>query len=169
MIIISRDTVKVFTHRFNRLHDCTVCRSGGHDPRDGRGGFTLVEVMVALVIMSIAMVTLLSTNVSSTRNYAESKVATICGMLAQRKIAEIQAAGFPETGEEGGAFEGNDNFRYMLSVTETDLEEMRQVTVDVSVAREGFEDEPGLPGVTMVTYVARLETPEEEDEEEYVE
>jgi len=114
----------------------------GHDP-----GFTLIEVMVAMVIIAIAMVTLLSTHAISTKNYADAKTMLVCTLLAQQKLAELQMGEFPEAGEQSGGFEDNENYQWKLTVRETDLEELREVTVDVFPApQEGSEEAPALQG-----------------------
>ncbi|MCX6354488.1 MAG: type II secretion system minor pseudopilin GspI [Candidatus Aureabacteria bacterium] len=128
-------------------------------------GFTLVEVMVALVIISVSMVTLLATHVQSTRSYAEAKAMAVSSMLAQQKLTEIQTGEFPEEGEQSGTFESNGNYQWVVSIKETDLEELREVTVAVSLSPpEGMETESGLGAVTVVTYIAELSTKEEEEE-----
>ena len=130
-------------------------------------GFTLVEVMVALVIISVSIVTLLATHVESTRSYAEAKASTICGLLAQQKLAELQIGGFPEPGETSGVFENYDSYRWKLSIEETDMEELREITLEVSLTPpEGSDEPPALGGVTVVTYLVKLEAEEEEEEEE---
>lgn len=130
-------------------------------------GFTLVEVMVALVIISIGMVTLLSTHVISTRTYAEAKATTVCSLLAQQKLAELQAGELPPPGETSGGFEDNEHYQWTLSVRETELEALREVTLEVSLRPpEELEETEGMPKVTVTTSLADLGKPEEEEEGE---
>lgn len=131
-----------------------------------RYGFTLLEVMVALVIIGISMVIILSTQVNSTRSYTKAKVMTISSMLARKKLAELEAGEYPEPCEESGMFDDNDNYRWTLLVRETDLEELREVILDVYLAPEELDEKPGIPGVTVVTYLADPGKPEEEEEDE---
>ncbi|MCX6338405.1 MAG: type II secretion system minor pseudopilin GspI [Candidatus Aureabacteria bacterium] len=139
-----------------------------HRPRCGtHRGFTLVEVMVALVIISIGMVTLLSTHVISTRTYAEAKATTVCSLLAQQKLAELQAGELPPPGETSGGFEDNEHYQWTLSVRETELEALREVTLEVSLRPpEEIEETEGMPKVTVTTSLADLGKPEEEEEGE---
>lgn len=133
--------------------------------RSEQRGFTLVEVMVALVIIGVAMVTLLATQVGSIRSYADAKVITVCSLLADKKMAELESGEYPEPGEQEGVFEDNEHYSWSLYVNETDLEQLREVTLEVSLApREGFEEDGGLAAVTIQTYIA--DPGEEEDEEE---
>ncbi len=127
-------------------------------------GFTLVEVMVALVIISIAIVTLLATHAGSTRSYAEAKATIIGSLLAQQKLAELRTAEYPEPFEDSGTFEGNDSYQWTLSVKETDIEELREVILEVSLAsNEDIEEAPTLGSVKVLTYLADMEEEEEEE------
>ena len=55
----------------------------------------------------------------------------------------------------------------MLAIKETGVDDLREVILDVSLApQDELEDEPGLPGVTVVTYLANPGEEEEEEEEE---
>lgn len=130
-------------------------------------GFTLMEVMVALVIISIGMVTLLSTHVISARTYAEAKAMTVCSLLAQQKLAELQTGELPPAGETRGGFEDNEHYQWTLSVKETELEALREVTLEVSLTPPGeLGGTQGVPGVTVMTSLADLGKPEEEEEGE---
>jgi len=128
-------------------------------------GFTLVEVMVAMVIISIAMVTLLATQVASTRSYAEAKATTVSTLLAQQKIAEILSGEFPEPGEDEGVFGDNEHYGYLVTVRETSSEQLREVTVQVGlIPPDGGGDAPAIGGVTVTTYVVDPGKEEEESE-----
>jgi general secretion pathway protein I len=130
-------------------------------------GFTLVEVMVALVIISIAMVTLLSTHAISARTYAEAKALAACSMLAQQKLAELEAGELPPAGETSGGFEDNENYQWTLSIRETELEALREVTLEVSlIPAKGLEKTEGVPHVIVTTSLADLGKPEEGEEGE---
>ncbi len=130
-------------------------------------GFTLIEVMVALVIISISMVTLLSTNAISARTYAQAKALAVCSLLAQQKLAELQVGELPPAGETRGGFPDNEHYRWTLSVTETELETLREVTLEVALApQKELEDTEGVPRVIVTTSLADLGKPEEEGEGE---
>jgi general secretion pathway protein I len=134
-----------------------------------RFGFTLIEVMVALVIISVAMVTLLSTHAISTRSYAKAKATAVCSLLAQRKLAELQSGELPPAGETRGGFEDNKNYQWVLSVQETALDSLREVTLEVSLASAGDiedEDAADVTRVTVITSLAYLGNPEEGEEGE---
>jgi type II secretion system protein I len=66
-------------------------------------GFTFVEVMVALVIVSISLLALLRLHVMSVAMVDKAQVTSRAVFLADAKIAEALAAGFPEEGTRSGA------------------------------------------------------------------
>ncbi len=136
----------------------------GRGGRGGRGGFTLAEVMVAMVIISVAMVALLVTHAASTRSYAAAKATTVSALLARQKVAEILTGEFPEPGEEEGTFPENERYGYLVSIRETPIEELREVTVQVALIPPGWGGEaPAIGAVAVTTSVA---DPGREEEEE---
>lgn len=129
------------------------------------GGFTLVEVMVATVIVAIAMGALLATQAASTRTYAEAKATTVSTLLARQKLAEILSGEFPPPGEEEGTFGDLEGYGYLVTVRETALVGLREVTVQVALIPAGGDgDAPAIGGVTVTSCVA--DPGEEEIEEE---
>jgi general secretion pathway protein I len=81
-------------------------------------GFTLLEVMVAVAVVAIALVVLLRLHLMSLDNTLRAQDLTTAVLLAQGKIATMNA--FPETGEEQGKFEGPEleRFSWFTRVTE---------------------------------------------------
>ena len=55
-----------------------------------RGGFTLIEVMLALAIMAMAVVVVLDQRVDVVREAAAARDARTMWMLASRKMAELE-------------------------------------------------------------------------------
>ncbi len=79
-------------------------------------GFTLLEVLVAVVILGSTLAVLLG---SVNRNLvlaSDSKNLSIARMLAQNKISEIELRGYPENTNEEGEFEDFPGFKWYLSV-----------------------------------------------------
>ena len=80
-------------------------------------GFTLLEVLIAVVILGSSLAVLLS---SVNRNLilaSDSKSLSIARMLAQNMMSEIELGGYPEITEEEGEFEEYPGFKWYLSVT----------------------------------------------------
>ncbi len=85
---------------------------GQHVKTRGLGGFTLLEVLVALVILSITFVWLLKAESQGVDMALRSRFITTSTMLAEEHISEIRTEPIPEPGsEETGDF-GNDYSGY---------------------------------------------------------
>jgi general secretion pathway protein I len=80
-------------------------------------GFTLLEVLVAVVILGSTLVVLLGTVNRNLVLASDSKNLSIARMLAQNKISEIELAGYPDNTNEEGEFEDFPGFKWYLSVT----------------------------------------------------
>ncbi|MDY6986542.1 MAG: prepilin-type N-terminal cleavage/methylation domain-containing protein [Thermodesulfobacteriota bacterium] len=95
---------------------------------DGKSsGFTLLEVMIALAIIAIALVAALGSQSQSVSLANEAKFTTTVTLLAQRKIAELEAKDAEDLISDSGDF--GDNFPgYRWEAVITDL------------AMEGFEE-----------------------------
>lgn len=86
-----------------------------------RGGFTLLEVLVAVAILGASMAVLLAAvNRSLVLNF-ESKSLLIADNLAQRKIAEIELEGFPRSRVDAGEFEEEPGYGWTLVIEPVDL------------------------------------------------
>ena len=118
-------------------------------------GFTLLEVVIAVAILALGLVTLLQTQNGNIALVAESERITRATLLAQQHIIELAMGGLPSIGEEAGDFgdqEGNgelSGYRWTHRIAQTDREKLRRVEVTVSW-------EPHTPGhsVSLVTLVA---------------
>jgi len=56
----------------------------------GQGGFSLLEVMVALAILAMALVVLVGISTDNVRNTQHAKMTTIATFLARAKMAEVE-------------------------------------------------------------------------------
>ena len=92
-------------------------------------GFTLLEVMVALAIISTSLVVLLSSqNSNITRShYADSLVKA--AMLAQKIISEGDLNKLSEGGWEGKEERGNIVFTWKKTVTPSMVEGLKKLSV----------------------------------------
>lgn len=104
--------------------------------RTPQWGFTLLEVIIAVAIMGASLAILLG---SVNRNLvlaSQSKNQSIASALAQQKIGEIELEGYPQIGEQQGAFDEFPGFYWYLRVLPYDIEqlgtEIRIVILDVS-------------------------------------
>lgn len=92
-------------------------------------GFTLLEVMVALVIVAVALVSLLRLHLLSLDSTMRAQDLTTAVLLAQGRMA-VLIGSFPEPGEGGGRFEDPElaKFRWQTVVTEHRFEAERGTT-----------------------------------------
>ncbi|NIP37625.1 MAG: prepilin-type N-terminal cleavage/methylation domain-containing protein [Candidatus Dadabacteria bacterium] len=84
-------------------------------------GFTLLEVLVAVVILGSTLAVLLGAVNRNLVLASNSKNLSIARMLAQDKISEVELAGYPENKNEEGEFEDFPGFKWYLSVSPLDI------------------------------------------------
>jgi general secretion pathway protein I len=89
-------------------------------PTANYSGFTLLEVMIALAIIAIALVAALGSQSQSVSLANEAKFTTTVTLLAQRKIAELEAKDPKDLISDGGDF-GEDFPGYRWESVITDL------------------------------------------------
>ena len=99
-------------------------------------GFTLLEVMIAVVIMGASLAILLGAVNRNLVLASQSKNQSIAQSLAQQKITEIELEGYPEVGQEQGIFEEFPGFSWYVNILPYDIEqlgtEIRIVMVDIA-------------------------------------
>lgn len=127
-------------------------------------GFTLIEVMVALVIVSLALAGVAASMGQMIDTANTMRDRTFASWIAQNKIAEMRIAGvMPEVGESSGEVDyANMTWAWTADVSETGVENLMKVDVTVSYA--GFDDtvrkvtgfigEPVAPGQSNLAWNA---------------
>lgn len=83
---------------------------------NNNSGFTLLEVLVAVVILGSTLAVLLGAVNRNLVLAADSKNLSIARMLAQNKISEIELRGYPSDTSEEGEFEDFPGFKWYQSV-----------------------------------------------------
>ncbi len=123
-----------------------------------RTAFTFVEVITALAIVSISLLALLRLHLLSTNMADKAQITSQAIFLAQEKIAETLASGYPKEGADYGTVEKNGLvFGWQTGVSElrlpqldqTDITGLREILVDVT-----WEQGLGQKHLQMSTYVA---------------
>jgi len=99
-------------------------RAGRVFPNPQDSGFTLLEVLVAVVILGTALTVLLGAVNKNLILASRSKNLTIAGILAQEKLTEIELEGYPQAREEKGEFEEAPGFSWFLSVKPFEISEL---------------------------------------------
>ena len=111
-------------------------------------GFTLLEVLVALAILSIALVVLLGLRNRDVDLVNTTRDLITATALARMKIVETQVESFPDLGETTGEF-GDDysQFHWYKAVSSTPFDFVREVRVSVKWGQADRET------VELVKYV----------------
>jgi len=125
--------------------------------------FTFVEVMVALVIVSISLAALIRLHIISINMTDAAEITSQAIFLAEEKIEETLALGYPKEGASSGTVEKKGlAFNWQTEVTElrrpqsaeADVTGLREILVDVSW-RQGT----GRKNLQMSTYIADRQIP----------
>lgn len=89
--------------------------------RERDGGFTLLEVMIAVAIMAIALTALYGSQSRSLSYATEARFYTVATSLAELKLAELQAGLFEPAGESGDFGEMFPGYHWRISAEEVFL------------------------------------------------
>ncbi|MDP8256878.1 MAG: prepilin-type N-terminal cleavage/methylation domain-containing protein [Candidatus Alcyoniella australis] len=93
-----------------------------------RGGFTLLEVMVAIAIMATVMVALLQNHAFSISLSESARNQTLAAQLARLKITDIELLGYPPLEDDEGDFgELFPGFTWRVEVDESFFPDVREV------------------------------------------
>jgi general secretion pathway protein I len=109
-----------------------VERSAG---RAGRG-FTLIEVLVALAIISVALLASLRVAAGSTNNAGDLRAHLLAGWVAENVLAEQRARGIwlPPGIQNGAEMQGGKAFTWREEVTLSPNNAFRRVDIRVFAA-----------------------------------
>ncbi len=125
--------------------------------------FTLVEVIVALVIVSISLLGLIRLHLISISMADAAEITSQAVLLAEEKIAETLALGYPKEGTASGTVEKNAHSLHWQTevaglqspqLTEADITGLRKICVEV-----GWKQGSSSKSLQMSTYVADRRLP----------
>lgn len=121
-----------------------------------RRGFTLLEVLVALAITSLAAVMIAAEFSQMLDNSASMRERTYASWIAQNKITELRLANqLPEVSTSSGDVQfANETWYWRADISESGVENLFRVNVSVYYPDEdskvrdvnGFIGEPVIPG-----------------------
>ena len=104
----------------------------------GRTGFTLVEVLIALAIVSIALIAALRAAGQGTNNAGELRSRMLAGWVAQNVLAEHRARGdwLPLGIQRGTQYQAGIEFLWREEITAMPSPAFRRVDIFVFLAPE---------------------------------
>src|SRR5512146_625071 len=113
-----------------------------------RNGFTLVEVLVALAIVAIALMSALRAAGQGTNNVGELRTRLLAGWVAENLLAEHRARAdwLPPGIQRGTAREGGLDFAWREEVIATPNAAFRRVEVQVFASAEEAQTLAHLTG-----------------------
>lgn len=126
-------------------------------------GFTFVEVIVALAIVSISLLVLIKLHITSISMNNAAEITSQAVLLAEEKIAKTLAPGYPKEGANSGTVETNAfDLHWRTEVTDVQTPQLEQA--DITGLRKVFVDVSWKQGINhrhlqMSTYVADRKLP----------
>jgi general secretion pathway protein I len=101
-----------------------------------QGGFTLIEVVVALIVVSLGMLAVIETVGSTARNSGYLREKTIAHWVAMNKLTEVRllpnAPGIDKSSDEVKM--AGREWRWTMEVKQTPVESIRRIDISVRPA-----------------------------------
>ena len=105
-------------------------------PRGRGAGFTLLEVMIAMAIMAIALVAVYQSQSQSVSMASDSRFVTTASLLAQSRMAEIDADTLKTSTANGDFGEAYPDYRWQAEVGNVEeIPLLKRVTLTVTNSR----------------------------------
>lgn len=103
--------------------------------RKHAAGFTLLEVLIALLILSLVLVALIRAAGLQAQALAHHRDSTLAQWVAANVAAELRAEGAPSIGrQQGESRMGAQRWRWQAETSDTDVERVRRIEITVFVA-----------------------------------
>jgi general secretion pathway protein I len=103
-------------------------------------GFSLIEVMVAILILGVALVGLTHGITTALGSSKDSELQTTAALFAAGKIETLRAEGGLDNGEtDGNCGAGLEAYRWQQTISGTAIDGLHDVTVVVETAQSSQE------------------------------
>jgi general secretion pathway protein I len=124
--------------------------------RRGSGGFTLLEVLVALAIVALGLMAAFGQLNQTASTAARLRDKTLAHWVARDRLTELRLQReFPPLGNRSGEVDLADvTWKYTLRVEETPRPDVRRVEVEVA-----FADQPDRTITRLTGFLANLPVP----------
>ena len=97
-----------------------------------KAGFTLLEVMIAMAILAIGLVSVFQMQSQSISMSAESRFMTTASLLAQSKMTDIEAGTSLGNQSKKGDFAPDyPEYGWTIQVTDTQIAKLKRIEVNV--------------------------------------
>ena len=130
-----------------------------HKSARGNSGFTLIEIVVTLAILSLGLPVLLQSFSNAANNQRNSQDKTTAMYLIKNRMAQIELEGYPDIGQESGDFGENSPYRWRSEVHDVVSDEfeegLRAVNVTITWLERGKDE-----STSMITYIANRQMPQ---------
>ena len=115
-------------------------------------GFTLIEVMLAMAIFSIAGIALLSASDNNIKNLSHLENKVLANWLASNQLVEVtlDRTWPPKNNKKGTVEMAGQEWFWLQKVIKTENKDMRSIVIEI----RNNEDEK-LPITSMVTFVSK--------------
>jgi type IV pilus modification protein PilV len=101
-------------------------------------GFSLVEVLCAILILGVGLIGLTQGVTAALRSNKECELQSAAALLAAAQLETLRAEGFLANGvTEGAGGEGLSLYQWKQTVTDAGLNGLHEVLVEISQARTG--------------------------------
>jgi type IV pilus assembly protein PilV len=115
-------------------------------------GFTLIEVMIALVVMSIGLTALAAVQISAIRGNAFSKRMTTAVSIAEARMEQIKNGSYASIIPESSIQVTQSNMNFTRQVAVTNNSPLANTkTINVTVSWSERSKSPSVPITTIVS------------------
>jgi type IV pilus assembly protein PilV len=114
-------------------------------------GFTLVEIMIALVVLSVGLVALAGLQISAIRGNAFSKRMTTAVSIANEKMEQLKNSSYANILSESSTQVNQSNMNFTRQVTVTNGPLANTKTLNVTVTWSDSSKSHSVPITTVIS------------------